>query len=216
MKLTIDGPAGNLEAIYSNPEKSRHGALLCHPHPSFGGSMHDGVLGIVAQTMTSCGAPDDDTQATPWAHLRFNFRGVGSSAGTFDDGRGEQADLVAAWDWLTSQKDWQELTLVGYSFGAAMAWAARNSCKGLTRLILIAPPTAAMPFTENDIKGSEDSAFQSPAFSTHIVVGSDDDYCDLSNLPSVANTTIIDGGDHFFSIQANSLAKALAQVLQSR
>ena len=143
MNLSIEGPAGKLEASYqvSSDQKqgeAQHAALLCHPHPSYGGSMHDGVLAVTASVL------ENDAPNTHWAHLRFNFRGVGHSDGQFDNGLGEQADLIAAWEWLRAQQDWQSLALIGYSFGSAMAWSAHKSCAGLTKLLLIAPPTCLL------------------------------------------------------------------------
>ena len=115
MTLKISSPAGELEASYHNPTQAQNAALLCHPHPSYGGNMHDGVLAVTAAALESA------KPAGSWAHLRFNFRGVGGSSGTFDDGNGEQDDLVTAWEWLRAQNEWQSLTLIGYSFGSAMA-----------------------------------------------------------------------------------------------
>ena len=112
MTLKISSPAGELEADYYNPAQAQNAALLCHPHPSYGGSMHDAVLALSAASLDNSGAD--------WAHLRFNFRGVGKSTGSFDEGVGEQDDLVAAWDWLRAQNDWQSLTLIGYSFGLSL------------------------------------------------------------------------------------------------
>lgn len=197
MTMTLSGPVGDLEATYHNPPAAKSAALLCHPHPSYGGSMHDGVLGLVADVLSN----DDST--TPVAHLRFNFRGVGRSAGNFDNGQGEQDDLLAAWHWLEQQSDWEHLYLVGYSFGAAMAWAAGERCANLSKLILLAPPTAAMDFATEINAG----------VSTQVIVGTADDYCDTQHLPAGATTIMLDGGDHFFSTTAPDLARAIRNAL---
>ena len=203
MNLSIEGPAGKLEASYqvSSDQKqgeAQHAALLCHPHPSYGGSMHDGVLAVTASVL------ENDAPNTHWAHLRFNFRGVGNSDGQFDNGLGEQADLIAAWEWLRAQQDWQSLALIGYSFGSAMAWSAHKSCAGLTKLLLIAPPTAAMPFAtaQTDIQN-------------HVIVGGDDDYCDLNSLPGDASCEVLPGTDHFFSGSTAELSQAVTRWLGS-
>jgi len=197
MTLKISGPAGQLEASYHNPAQAQNAALLCHPHPSYGGNMHDGVLSLAAVALEHA-SPEGS-----WAHLRFNFRGVGDSSGTFDDGDGEQDDLIAAWDWLRAQNNWQSLTLIGYSFGSAMAWSARMRCEGLSRLVLIAPPTAAMPFSDDE---------QSPV-ATHVVVGDSDDYCNLAALPTNTSLQVLPGADHFFSGSADLLTDAIGKTL---
>ena len=197
MTLKIKSPAGELEASYHNPPQAQNAALLCHPHPSYGGNMHDGVLSLTAATL------EHTSSEGSWAHLRFNFRGVGDSSGSFDEGVGEQDDLVAAWDWLRAQNDWQTLTLIGYSFGSAMAWSARMRCEGLSRLVLIAPPTAAMPFS-----GDEQSSL-----ATHIIVGDRDDYCNLAALPANASRQVLPGADHFFSASTDLLTGAIAKTL---
>lgn len=197
----IDGPAGQLEALWAPaaPSTTNSCALLCHPHPEYGGSMHDSVLAIAAEVLSAHG----------FSHLRFNFRGVGDSAGGYDNGQGERDDIAAAWQWLANQSSdantanhWSKMILVGYSFGAATAWAARAGCAGLTRLVLIAPPSKGMTF--------EGNAGQVP---TQVIVGGRDSYCDLAALPSGATSEVIDGADHFFSGAGQALADAIGSSL---
>ncbi len=208
--INIAGPAGQLEALWhqtsagvdnSTAAVKRAGgnccALLCHPHPQYGGSMHDGVLAIAADVLSAQGI----------AHLRFNFRGVGASDGEFDHGQGESDDLCAAWQWLTDQagpteSKWNSMLLIGYSFGAATAWAARARCPNLQQLLLIAPPTQAMPFP-----GEADGV------STQVIVGDADSYCDHNTLPSGATAQVISGADHFFSGSAGELSEAISAAL---
>jgi len=202
MTLLIDGPAGELEASYHNPAQAQNAALLCHPHPSYGGSMHDGVLALTTAALDSINS-DKAGQASPWAHLRFNFRGVGASSGTYDNGLGEQEDLLAAWNWLRAQKHWSTLALVGYSFGSAMAWAAHQRCAGLDQLLLIAPPSAGMAFS---VDGASDPV------ATHIIVGERDDYCDRASLPPHESLQVLPDADHFFSASSDLLSKAIGKV----
>lgn len=201
--LNINGPSGQLEALWS-PAAEVTGAanmaaprcaLLCHPHPQYGGSMHDGVLAIAADVLSAHG----------FAHLRFNFRGVGGSDGSFDNGQGERDDIVAAWNWLIGQapaEGWRSALLVGYSFGAATAWAARAQCVDVSQLLLVAPPTAAMPFTG-----------QADALDTRVIAGDDDSYCDLAALPAGSGSNVIAGADHFFSASAGLLTDAIANAI---
>lgn len=189
---SIAGPAGPLETLWQPAIESATCALLCHPHPQYGGNLHDGVLGVAAQALDEAGV----------AHLRFNFRGVGASAGVFDNGTGEQDDVLAAWRWLGEQGNWSRQILVGYSFGSAMAWAARRNIHDISQLILIAPPTGAMAFA-----GSCDDV------DCHIIVGSNDSYCDQQSLPDGAELTLIEDGDHFFSGVVQELHSAVTSAL---
>ena len=200
---TIASPAGKLEASYHEPAQARNAALLCHPHPSYGGNMHDGVLAIAASALDEL---SDKTPDNGWAHLRFNFRGVGASAGSYDNGQGEQDDLAAAWDWLRAKNDWTRLVLIGYSFGSAMAWSAYQRCQDVSQLLLIAPPTAAMPFADTA------SGNQAPA--PHIIVGEQDDYCDRSKLPTDSQVIVLPQTDHFFSGAGDALKSAIVSITQ--
>ena len=128
-RLAIAGPAGALEAIAEDPgtEGSSY-AVVCHPHPLFGGTMDNKVVTTVARALREAGIPT----------LRFNFRGVGASGGEFDHGAGETADAqdVAAW----GGERWPGRTLViaGFSFGACVA--LRVADQGPARLLIAVAP----------------------------------------------------------------------------
>src|ERR671918_2684234 len=108
----IAGPAGRLEAILMHPDgEPEAAAVVCHAHPLHGGIMHFKVVFRAAKALQRHGA----------AALRFNFRGVGRSDGTHDDGRGEQDDVRAALDELERRFPGLPLLLGGFSFGASMA-----------------------------------------------------------------------------------------------
>ena len=106
----LDGPAGKLEALLDAPEDAvpRAIAVVCHPHPLFGGTMHNKVVYRVARALRNSG----------YVVLRFNFRGVGKSEGRHDLGVGEIADARAALDWLRSRYPGLPYTLAGFSFGS--------------------------------------------------------------------------------------------------
>ena len=106
----LDGPAGKLEALLEAPEDAdpRAAALVCHPHPLFGGTMHNKVVYRVARALRSSG----------YVVLRFNFRSVGKSGGRHDLGVGEIADARAALDWLRNRYPDLPYTLAGFSFGS--------------------------------------------------------------------------------------------------
>jgi len=111
--LFLEGPAGRLEAILWTPVRSDSpllAAVVCHPHPLFGGTMHNKVVYNAAKTMDALGIPV----------LRFNFRGAGLSGGSHDKGLGEQGDVQAALDYLAAQFPGIPLLLAGFSFGSVV------------------------------------------------------------------------------------------------
>lgn len=129
--LFIAGPAGRLEAALDPAETpaQRILAILCHPLPTEGGTMHNKVVTMTSRALRECGI----------ATLRFNFRGVGQSAGEFDHGRGELEDLRAVAAWARTRHPGMALWLAGFSFGA---WVSLRGAMALdaAALISIAPP----------------------------------------------------------------------------
>jgi alpha/beta superfamily hydrolase len=155
-KLIIPGPVGQLEAELSVPEAYKAGgpvAVVCHPHPLYGGSLRNKVVHILADTFTDMGLPT----------LRFNFRGVGKSEGQFDQGQGEQDDLGSVVAWLHERYTAAPLRLAGFSFGAYVAYRAHRTVAA-ERLLLVAPPVSLFVFGNPEpvtipwvvIQGSED------------------------------------------------------------
>src|ERR1041384_4151583 len=107
----FEGPAGRIEAILKEPEGPiNRAAVICHPHPLFGGTMHNKVVFRTAEAFQHAG----------FATLRFNFRGVGGSTGKHDDGTGEQQDARAAIDYLVAAYPGVPLALSGFSFGGGV------------------------------------------------------------------------------------------------
>src|SRR5499433_3302755 len=112
--LFINGPAGRLEALLnSGKENATHAALVCHPHPVYGGTLHNKVVFHTMKALNSFDFPV----------LRFNFRGTGLSQGVHDDGRGEVEDVRAALDWLEAEYR-VPIIFAGFSFGAAVGLRA--------------------------------------------------------------------------------------------
>ena len=131
--FTIDGPAGPIEAACDDVEEGVAPigvvAVVCHPLPTEGGTMHNKVVTMAARALRECGA----------ITIRFNFRGTGQSAGTFDEGRGEADDLRAVVAWARAKFPSHTLWLGGFSFGAYVAYKCAHALKpGL--LLSIAPP----------------------------------------------------------------------------
>jgi alpha/beta superfamily hydrolase len=133
--LTLAGPVGPLEARLEFPDvvspAPRVFGVACHPHPLFGGTMDNKVTHVLARAMMECGAPA----------LRFNFRGVGASGGTFDNGRGETDDLAAVVAEGRRRFPGAALWLGGFSFGAFVALRAAQQLSP-TKLVAVAPPVA--------------------------------------------------------------------------
>src|ERR1035438_3892816 len=108
MRVLIDGPAGPLEAgIEEGSSSAAPYALICHPHPLFGGTMDNKVVTTVARALNACGMPT----------ARFNYRGVGASAGRYDDGRGETEDALAVAAWGARRWSGRSVVIAGFSFG---------------------------------------------------------------------------------------------------
>src|ERR1700756_1499780 len=134
-RLAIEGPAGALQALLETPVTERGEALtvpafavVCHPHPLFGGTMDNKVVYTVARAFEQLGAPA----------IRFNFRGVAASAGTYDEGRGEGDDALAVIAWGRQRFPDTPLWLAGFSFGGAVALRIAELAQP-ERLVLVAP-----------------------------------------------------------------------------
>jgi len=131
-KLNIDGPVGILEAILDKPGDipASAAAVVLHPHPQHGGTMHNKVAHTLARSFVREG----------FAALRFNFRGTGGSGGEYDEGRGEIQDALAAIEWMRERYAGLPFWLAGFSFGGAIAIraAAQTQVDGLVTVALAA------------------------------------------------------------------------------
>jgi uncharacterized protein len=127
--LLLAGPAGSLEALLEIPPSAGDGcAVVCHPHPQHGGTMHNKVVHTLARACRDLGV----------ASLRFNYRGVGASAGQYAEGIGETADALAVAAWAGTRFRGQRLVLAGFSFGGAVAFNAAARL-GPAALVTVAP-----------------------------------------------------------------------------
>ena len=196
--VTIPGAGPALEAALAIPAGARLGVTVCHPHPLYGGDMDSPIVIVAVQACAEAGL----------ATLRFNFRGVGGSAGAWDEGGGEQDDVRAALAHLRGQLPADgRVALAGYSFGASMAAAVASRGERLAGLALIAPPLAMRPWQPPTSLGVDGPIL--------LAAGSADDYCPASALAELgqalpkATVIVIDGADHFFFTQLARLAGAL-------
>lgn len=137
-KHLLTGPAGNLEMVCEIAAEAQvnQAAIICHPHPLFGGTLHNKVVTTLAKAYKVLGFK---------YVIRFNFRGVGQSVGSYADGKGEQEDLLTVVNWINQYTT--DIWLAGFSFGSyvAAATAARVNCRHLT---CIAPPIVNFDFTQ--------------------------------------------------------------------
>jgi alpha/beta superfamily hydrolase len=132
--LFIPGPAGRLEALLEEPEDRapQEAALICHPHPQYGGTMHNKVVYRMARALRRAGA----------VALRFNYRGVNFSEGKYDDGIGELEDARAALAVLRSRYPELPFSLAGFSFGSQIILRLGCEIAGASRLIAVGFPAA--------------------------------------------------------------------------
>jgi alpha/beta superfamily hydrolase len=139
--FTLHGHDGPLEAVLSNPAQSSNAiAVVCHPHPLYGGTMDNKVVHYTAKALLEMGL----------TVLRFNFRGVGESAGTHDNAIGEVDDSLTAIKWMRERYPGQQLVIAGFSFGAYIA-AQAASRTDVQALITVAPAVQLYDFSTIDV-----------------------------------------------------------------
>jgi len=189
-KTSIAGPAGTIEVIVENPGSPRGIALICHPHPLFGGTNTNKVVYTLARTFAQLG----------YVALRPNFRGVGTSAGIHDDGRGECEDMLAVLAEAKRRLGDLPVALAGFSFGAyvqtRVAEALAESGHPAQRLVLVG--TAA-----GHVEGARQYATRAVANDTIVIHGSVDETVPLANVLAWAEpldlpVIVVPGADHFF------------------
>jgi alpha/beta superfamily hydrolase len=202
-RLERAGPAGRIQVLRDQPEGTPRGvAFLCHPHPLFGGTMDNKVVQTLARAFVQCG----------WTAVRFNFRGVGSSEGTHDEGRGEATDLQAVVRELAPEGP---IAMAGFSFGAYV------SAQALQAL-----------WTERDVRavvlvGTAAARFQVPALPpdshdrTLVIHGEVDETVPLAAAldwarPQSLPVTVVPGVEHFFHGQLPLLKNLVVRHLRAQ
>ncbi len=192
-----------LEGRYSHVSPTAPGAVICHPHPAYGGTMDNNVVDAAVQAL----------QQTGHSTLRFNFRGVGRSEGRYGEGLAEVEDVRAAIRFLLEQAPESEpIVLAGYSFGS---WVASHSLQGdaiVSHLILIAPPTSMFDFSSL-LEDKEERA-------RHVIVGERDQFCDrdelqriYKQLPEPKSLQVVPRTDHFFYAHEKYLIEAIKDAV---
>jgi uncharacterized protein len=207
--LMIDGPAGKLEALLEQPQAQPVAdsqdlsptafAVICHPHPLHGGTMHNKVVYTIARACQERAMPT----------LRFNFRGVGASAGSYDEGRGETQDALAVI--AAGRARWPQaaLTLAGFSFGAVVSLMAAAAAAP-SRLISVAPAVTRVGL----------ASIARPACPWLIVQGDADEVVDAREVQAFAASfspppqlVLLPGVGHFFHSRLDQLRDATIAFL---
>ena len=203
-RLTLQGPVGAIEVLRDAAQDhapARGIAVIAHPHPLFGGTMDNKVVQTLARAFVQCG----------WTAVRFNFRGVGGTAGVHDEGRGEAEDYVAVLSQLAGDAP---VALAGFSFGAfvaSRALAAVQAAHRIEQLVLVG--TAASRFDVATIPAD----LHARALVVH---GEQDDTVPLASVldwarPQSLPVTVVPGGGHFFHGQLPLLKGLVVRHLQA-
>ena len=204
----LNGPAGRLEAILDEPVPGalKAAVVFAHPHPQYGGTMHTKAVYQGAKGLTRIGC----------AVLRFNFRGVGGSAGAFDQGEGEIADFRAALDYMAARYPNARLWAAGFSFGSWIALETGAADARVTTLIGIAPPVATSA-SGMEYEFPQTLASRKPKF---FVQGEADEVCPLeamrvfyAQLHEPKELAVIDAADHLFDGRTQEVGEALEDLL---
>jgi len=215
-RIEFPGPVGRLEGLLGNESAAKNGVVVAlHPHPLFGGSMHNNVVETIIRAGQSAGM----------ATLRFNFRGVGQSEGDFSGGNGEQDDIGAGLDFVAGLPARGEpgrtavileglpaVILAGYSFGAvvALAYCHRQGHRA-DHLLLVSPPPFLLP---------EGVSLEAGAL-RKIIVGAEDELAPPQEIKARVSASrqeelieFIPEANHFFGGKEDDLEKRLVRILE--
>jgi uncharacterized protein len=201
-KLSFEGPAGAIEIARDEPEGAPRGvAVIAHPHPLFGGTLDNKVVQTLARAFLQCG----------WSAVRFNFRGVGATAGTHDAGVGEADDMLALIHHVAPEG---ALALAGFSFGAFVtshAFARLHSQREIDKLVLVG--TATSRFQVADVPSAAHDR-------TLVIHGEQDDTVELASVmdwarPQTLPVTVVPGVGHFFHGQLPLLKSMVVRHLSA-
>lgn len=192
-RLSVSGPVGNLEGMLETPSDADGSsiAVICHPHPVYGGTMTNKVVHMLAKAFNELGVPA----------IRFNYRGVGTSAGAYDEGRGETLDTLAVVRWAQERFPGAQLWLGGFSFGGAIALRTAAQTQP-ARLVTVAPAIQRVDVTRVPM----------PRCPWLIVQGDNDELVNAQEVQAWAHSldpapefAMLAGVDHFFHGRLNEL-----------
>ena len=202
--LFLEGPVGRLEAIlWKPPAPARLAALVCHPHPLFGGTMHNKVIYQAAKSLDALSVPV----------LRFNFRGAGLSAGAHDRGHGEQEDVRAALDLLAAEFPGLPLLVAGFSFGSWIGLRVGCPDQRVRELIGLGTPVNSSDFSY--LRNCD-----KPKLFVH---GANDEHGDVEkleqlveSLPGENRLVVVAGAEHFFAGKLDQVDAAIRAWITQR
>ncbi|MBV9496887.1 MAG: alpha/beta fold hydrolase [Acidobacteria bacterium] len=193
--VDLYGPAGRLEALYRELQDPAAVAVVCHPLPTGGGTLHNKVVFRAARGL----------EAANVATLRFNFRGVGASSGAFDGGEGEQADVQAAIEWVKRKHPGKPVIVGGFSFGSWVSSRVACEDRDILAVFLIGTPVNKYDF--GYLRHCE-----KPMLFLH---GTQDEHGEIGKVENLTQTVrnaqsvIVTGADHFFSKQLEAVEETM-------
>lgn len=204
--LFVNGPAGRLEVLLNaGTEAATHAAVVCHPHPLFGGTLHNKVVFHTMKALNSFGFPV----------LRFNFRGTGLSEGEHDHGMGEVDDVRVALDWLDSEFH-LPLLFAGFSFGAAIGLRAAYSDQRVDALIAVGTPVAPVAGDAEEPRVYAFDFLRDCIKPKLFVSGARDQFGPrakieslVASVPEPKKLVVIEGADHFFEGRLRELRESI-------
>lgn len=209
--LHLPGPAGRLEALLNNGSPSAtHAALVCHPHPLYGGTLHNKVVFHAMKALNSFGFPV----------LRFNFRGAGLSEGEHDNGVGEVDDVRTALEWLNREFA-LPVIFAGFSFGAAVGLRAACADDRVPALIALGLPAVSIPTEQGEARTYNFEFLRDCPKPKLFVSGSRDQFAPSGKLEALVNIFAepkklvrIEAADHFFEGRLKEMRAALEDWLR--
>ncbi|HEY8848308.1 MAG TPA: alpha/beta fold hydrolase [Thermoanaerobaculia bacterium] len=193
--IDLFSSAGRLEALYRDLQDPAGVAVVCHPHPLGGGTLHNKVVFRAARGLENANV----------ATLRFNFRGVGASGGKHEEGEGEIEDVFAAVDWAVRKHPGKKLIVGGFSFGSWVATRAGCELPNVDALFLIGTPVNQYDF--GYLRSCD-----KPMLFLH---GTQDEHGDVGKLEKLAQqlrnaeTVIVTGADHFFTRELDAVEETM-------
>ena len=204
--LFIPGPSGKLEALLnSGAANATQAALVCHPHPMFGGTMHNKVVFAAMKALSRFGFPA----------LRFNFRGAGLSQGAHDEGRGEVEDVRAALDWLDAEFH-LPIIFAGFSFGA---YAGLRACCPDPRVVALISLGTPVQAEDRSYKFGFLADCRKPKL---FISGTQDQYGPVEDLRAVVEAAadpkqlvLVEGADHFFEGKLDQVRAAIESWVET-
>ncbi len=204
--LFLDGPAGKLEALLNaGSENATHAAVVAHPHPLFGGTLHNKVVFHTMKALNSFGFPV----------LRFNFRGTGLSQGEHDQGKGEVEDVRTALEWLHREFH-LPLIFAGFSFGAAVGLRAASADERVRAMVSVGTPVAPVAAEADEPREYSFEFLENCEKPKLFVSGARDQFGPrrklealVNSLPEPKKLVLIEGADHFFAGRLHELRAAI-------